>query len=88
MTDLENVKFRQSKKSRVRVPLTIIITHIVEIFDFRSAVYLGLKMSFQLQHPGPISQSRELSRVESVSVFIRVFPITETVDRVSLDPNE
>ena len=62
--------------------------YIVEIFDFRCAVHLGLKMSFQFQHPNPESQSRESSRIGSISVFIRVFPITKTVDRVSLRPNK
>ena len=87
VSDLENVEVSTIKSKCQRVSRTIIIiSYIVEIFDFRSAVYLGLKMRFQLQYPGPVSQSRELSRVGSISVFIRVFPITETVDRVSLRP--
>ena len=56
----------------------------MEIFDFRSSVYLCLKMSFQIQHPNPKFQSRELSRIGSISEYIRVFPITKTVDSVSL----
>jgi hypothetical protein len=83
MTDLENASFKIQKKEQ-EYSRTIIITYIVEIFDFRSTIYLCLKMLFELQHPGPVSQSRELSRVGSISVFIRVFPITKTVDRVSL----
>ena len=59
-------------------------THIMKISDFRSAVYLCLKMSFQIQHPNPEFQSRESSRIGSISVHIRVFPITKTVDSVSL----
>ena len=83
MRNLEECQISTSKSLCQRVPNDH-HTYIVKIFDVRSAVYLGLKMRLQLQHPGPISQSRELSRAGSISVLIRVFPITETVDRVSL----
>ena len=83
MSDLEKASFKI--KGSVVPNLYYHRTYIVKIFDFRGAVYLGLEMRSQFQYPGSVFQSGELSRVGSISVFIRVFPITKTVDRVSLD---
>jgi len=82
MSDLE--KRDSTSKQKVTEVFQNVSSYIVEIFEFRGAVYFCLEMCLQFQYPGPVFQSRELSRVGSVSEFIRVFPITETVNRVSL----